>query len=133
MCKFRIVFLASCLILIMMTAVTEGANIMFYFKSGNSNFNDGRYDKAIRYYTEVIYIDPNFLDAYYNRGVAYVKKEQYDEAIEDYNKAITMRPNYGEALFSRGVAYTRKAVSDFKKACEMGIQYACDNLKQISE
>ncbi|MBU4319830.1 MAG: tetratricopeptide repeat protein [Thermodesulfovibrionales bacterium] len=56
-----------------------------------------------------------------------------DEAIEDYNKALAIIPSYGEAYFFRGVAYTRKAAADFKKACDKGNKYACDNYKQLSE
>jgi Flp pilus assembly protein TadD len=68
-----------------------------------------------------------------NRGIAYSHNKQYDEAISDYNSAIALKVNYETAYFNRGISYIRKAAADFKKACDMNIQPACENLKQITD
>jgi len=57
---------------------------------------------------------------------------KYDEAIEDYNRVIAIQTKDPNVYLSRGVAYTKKAMADFRWACDMGNQPACDNLKQLS-
>ncbi|RPI35513.1 MAG: tetratricopeptide repeat protein, partial [Nitrospiraceae bacterium] len=74
-----------------------------------------------------------FPDAYHNRGIAYANVGKYDEAIEDYDRVISLRPKDPNIYFSRGVAYAKKAMVDFRRACDMGNQLACENLKQLSK
>ncbi len=45
------------------------------------------YSEAIRYFTEAILIDPNFVNALYNRGLAYEKSKDIDKATADYFRA----------------------------------------------
>jgi hypothetical protein len=40
--------------------------------------------------TEAIRLNPNYADAYYNRGVNYGEKKQYDKAISEH-KAVMPR------------------------------------------
>jgi tetratricopeptide (TPR) repeat protein len=49
-------------------------------------------DKAITEYTKTIRLDPNNAAAYYNRGIAYSRKEDYDQAIADFAEAIRLDP-----------------------------------------
>jgi len=57
-----------------------------YFGRGNN--------RAIVDYNRAIRINPNYADAYFNRGYAYGEKKDYDRAIEDYTQAIRINPNY---------------------------------------
>ena len=50
-------------------------------------------DRAIEDYDQAIRLNPNFAEAFYNRGVAYDGKGQPDRAIEDYDQAIRLNPN----------------------------------------
>src|SRR5215204_1440714 len=52
------------------------------------------YDEAIREYTKAIELNPQFAEAYYNRGIAYSDKKEYDAAIQDYTKAIELNPRF---------------------------------------
>ena len=83
--------------------------------------------------TKAIALNPRFAAAYQNRGIAYSRRGQYDEAIEDFNAALSIRPSFMEAYSSRGFAYIKKAEDDYKKACDLGDNNACKNLKQLSE
>ena len=64
-----------------------------WFEKGYEYGINGEHDKAIEAFTSVIALDPNFSEAYGNRGNVYADKGQYDRAIEDYNKAIAIDPN----------------------------------------
>ena len=82
------------------------------------------YDKAIVHYTEAINLNPEHVNAYNNRGVAYANKGEIDAAIQDYNKAIDLNPEDAEAYNNRGVAYANKgeidaAIQDYNKAIDL--------------
>ena len=106
-----------------------------WFEKGNKySFLNNEHDKAIEAYTRAIALNPNYANAYNNRGLAYGNKGQLDRAIEDYNKAIALYPNFADAYGNRGVAYYMKgnmgkAISDLQKACDMGNENGCKNLQ----
>ncbi|MFM6045103.1 MAG: tetratricopeptide repeat protein [Dolichospermum sp.] len=70
--------------------------------SGGTNFLLGRYKVAIAEYTQAIKIDPNYAEAYYNRGKSREKLGDYEGAIVDYTQVIKIDPNYIDAYFMRG-------------------------------
>jgi tetratricopeptide (TPR) repeat protein len=92
-----------------------------------------QYENAIEDYNKVIALNPGSADAHHNRGIAYAHMEKYDRALSDYSEALDIRPGDGNIYASRGVAYVKKAMEDFRRACEAGIRYACDNLAQLSK
>jgi tetratricopeptide (TPR) repeat protein len=49
-------------------------------------------------------LDPNYPDAFNNRGVAYLGKGLTERAIEDFDQAIKLDPNYAIAIYNRGLA-----------------------------
>ena len=50
-------------------------------------------------------LKPEDADAYYMRGVVYLKQGQNDRAIADFTKAVELAPNFAKAYCNRGVAY----------------------------
>ena len=86
----------------------------------------GDYDQAIADYTEAIRLNPEYAEAYCNRGVAYWEKGNDDKAIADFTEAIRLNPEYARAYQNRGVAYGKKgenskAKSDYDQAKKFGI------------
>ncbi len=109
-----------------------------WFAIGYQHTLNKEHDSAIEAYTNAIALDPNFVQAYNNRGSAYINKGQYDRAIEDYSKAIALDPNYAEAYNNRGLTYALsgnmgRAISDFQKACDMGFENGCKALQMVLE
>ena len=114
------------------------------FNLGNSNSGLGNYERAIEHYEKALEIDPEYGDAYNNRGIAYYYLEQYERAIEDFNKALDIDPEDAIAYYNRGVVYANlgqyeRGIEDFDKALDIdpenaiayynrGIAYA--NLEQ---
>ena len=76
----------------------------------------GAYDRAIEDYSQAIELNPNYVEAYGNRGVVYRSQGAYDRAIEDYSQAIELNPNGAVAYYNRGVAYGIKG--DIDRAIE---------------
>ena len=75
-----------------------------YLLSGGVHLSSGEYDWAIEDYDTVIKLNPDSVDAYIHRGLAYHHKGEYDRAIGDFTKAIELKPNCAGAYYDRGVA-----------------------------
>ena len=54
-----------------------------------------------------IELDPEFPQAYNNRGGAYAAKRELNSAIVNFTKAIELDPDYAEAYRNRGIMYLR--------------------------
>ena len=65
----------------------------------------GEVDKAIDDFTEAIQYEPDYAEAYYNRGNAYAIKREFDLAMVDFNKAICLEPGHAGFYYSRGHTY----------------------------
>ncbi|HKK81555.1 MAG TPA: tetratricopeptide repeat protein, partial [Prolixibacteraceae bacterium] len=86
-------------------------------------------------YSVVLYMNPNFYFAYYNRGNVYLKNEQYYQALDEYNKAIEGDANFAEAFFNRGLVKILLGdidggASDLSKAGELGIEKSYNVIKR---
>jgi tetratricopeptide (TPR) repeat protein len=75
---------------------------------GDALARKGRSDEAMMHYDEAIRLQPNYGDAYYNRGTVLFAKGRVDEAIADWAKALEMHPNDADAHTSLGNALLQK-------------------------
>ncbi|MDE0013230.1 MAG: tetratricopeptide repeat protein [Candidatus Poribacteria bacterium] len=67
-------------------------------------FQEGNYSEAIAYCDRAIDQDPNYIEAYYERGRARHCAGQYSSAVSDLDKFINQNPDYAEAYAYRGDA-----------------------------
>ena len=77
-------------------------------------------------------MNPDYVDAYYLRGLAHALEEEYDEAIADFEQVIELDPNHTDVQVAltgvhagRGAEYALqgnydKAIADFEKAIKLG-------------
>ncbi|MEB3124751.1 MAG: tetratricopeptide repeat protein, partial [Synechococcales bacterium] len=70
---------------------------------------------------EAIRIDPNYTNAYYNRGIVKDALGDSQGAIADYTETLRIDPEYANAYYNRGNTYellneNGKAIADFKNA-----------------
>jgi tetratricopeptide (TPR) repeat protein len=92
-----------------------------YLMRGDTFSATQDYSHAILDYDQAIRLNPNFAEAYNNRGYANYWSGNYDQAIADYSRAIELRPAYAYAYSNRGAAYmasghSSQAISDFDRA-----------------
>ena len=66
--------------------------------------NIDEYDKAIGYYNRAIDQDPDYIEAYYERGQTKYYAEKYTPAILDFDKFIDQNHGYAEAYGYRARA-----------------------------
>ncbi|MDY6865512.1 MAG: tetratricopeptide repeat protein [Halobacteriota archaeon] len=76
-----------------------------FFNCALGFHNNGNFDEAIKNYNKAIFIEPDMVMAYINRGTAYYSKGMYDEAIEDYNRALDLDPENASTYNNRGSVY----------------------------
>jgi tetratricopeptide (TPR) repeat protein len=57
----------------------------------------GEWDKAIADYNQAIRLNPNYAEAYSNRGASYAMKEDYARARADWEKVLQLNPNHAQA------------------------------------
>ncbi len=101
---------------------------IFTYIRANEMAKQREYKGAIRGYDRVIEIDPDFADAYYNRGVAKVRLKEFQEAIKDFDKAIKLKPEDIFCYLNRGVAKDQikefqEAIKDFDEAIDLKPEY----------
>ena len=87
------------------------------------------YDKAIGHYTEAMDLNPEYAQAYNNRGTVYAGKGEVDRAIQDYNTAIDLNPEGASVYYNRGITYADKgeadrAIQDFNTAIDLNPELA---------
>ena len=102
--------------------VHQSAYAEFY--AGLTCQNEKDHPKTIEHYSRAIELNPRLVEAYNNRGNAYIDIGEVDRAIVDYNKAIELNPDFALAYVNRGNYYRNKgevdrAIVDYDKAIEL--------------
>lgn len=92
-----------------------------FFLKGNEALKMRQWDEAIREFDKALAVDPQFAQAYNNRGVAKIEDGKAPEAIQDYNQAIAIDSFYWDAVFNRAYAYEEtgrleQALQDIRRA-----------------
>jgi tetratricopeptide (TPR) repeat protein len=88
-------------------------------------FKETDLSKQIELYSKAIEINPQFIEAYYNRGCAKDSLGQYELAIANFNRVIDLNPQDAEIYYYRGNAKLKlglneSAEEDYAKAKELG-------------
>ena len=96
---------------------------------GGKRDNLSKLEKVISYYSRAIKINPKYVEAYNNRGVAYDSKGDYERAISDYNRVILLNPKLAEPFNNRGKTYDDqgdldRAISDYSQAILLNPKFA---------
>jgi tetratricopeptide (TPR) repeat protein len=81
--------------------------------------------EAIENYDKAIERDPNFVEAWNNKGTVLCELGDYQAAIENYDKAIEANPNEPSIWYYRARCNVRKgdmesALKDLNKSVEIG-------------
>ncbi|WP_341525070.1 tetratricopeptide repeat protein [Nostoc sp. UHCC 0302] len=100
----------------------------FYIQAGEK-YKNGDFKGAIADYTQAIRLNPNYLNAYFGRGVASYNLGDNKRAIADYNQALKINPNYANAFINRGVSRSalgdkQGAIADYNQALKIDPNYA---------
>ena len=114
-------------------AVAQSAD--HYLNRGVTKYRLRDYQGAIADYTRAIEINPQYADAYYNRGT--IKGRDLGDtqgAIADFSKAIQIDPQDASAYYNRGIAKYQKrdlkgACADWREASSLGHKGAAGGVR----
>lgn len=73
-----------------------------YFK-GILHYSKNELDKALKFLTDAVTIDENFVLAHYNLGNLLSDLKKFEEAKKEYLKVIEIDPNFSEAYYNLGI------------------------------
>ena len=105
-----------------------------YFELAIEDYTNEEIEDAIANLSKAIELNPDFVDAYYFRGLVYVLEGDYDKSIADFDRVIELDPDNNDSVFAiltgasayllRAGAYYEKddydaAIADFDKVIEM--------------
>ena len=121
---FGVVLLVSILV-----APTVGQSAKDWFDKGNSLYDQGKYDEAIKVLDKAIGYDSNDAEAWNKKGEALYYQGKYDEAIRAYDEAIKIYPNFALAWENKGDAFRdlgsyNKSIDAYEKAIELDPELA---------
>lgn len=96
-------------------------------KKSNVLFKLNRFDESIAAAEQAIQLDPNNIDAYYNRGMSKSFKYKDGSGISDLTVCINKNYNLKRAYYVRGLGYHsernfNEAITDYSKAIELNPQ-----------
>jgi tetratricopeptide (TPR) repeat protein len=105
------------------SSATETQLTAIYSSRGSTYFSLGKYDKAIEDFDRSLGLNPNNIEAYYNRACACHRRGDNVSAIIYFTKAIDRDSTYAEAYTNRGLIYYQlgdrhKAFADLTKSAQ---------------
>jgi tetratricopeptide (TPR) repeat protein len=96
--------------------------------SGVKKFMVSNFSGAISDYNKALLLDPENINALFNRANAKLALKDFEGAIEDYSLVISLEPNDKVAYLQRGLTkikldQNKKAIKDFTQAIKLDKRY----------
>ncbi len=103
----------------------------FYFNQANKITTEKRIDDfetmlklAVSQYSRAVQSDPNYAQAYYNRGYSYYLLEQFNRAQSDFSTVIQLDPYNDKAYFMKAsileyMGEVKGALANYQQAAEI--------------
>jgi Flp pilus assembly protein TadD len=79
------------------------SDVLYYFNSGVTFYNQKDFSKAIQAYRKVIELDPTYVEAYNNLGIIYQMMGDMDRALGAYQKSTEINPRYEKGYNNLGI------------------------------
>ncbi|MBT8186054.1 MAG: tetratricopeptide repeat protein [Croceitalea sp.] len=74
------------------------------FEKATEAYNDGRYEKALEFYEQILTNGQHSSELYFNMGNAFYKLNQIGPSVYYYEKALLLSPNDSEIINNLGYA-----------------------------
>jgi tetratricopeptide (TPR) repeat protein len=117
------------LAILLMIVPVAAADLAEQYYGDAINFSiAAQYSDALAAYDKVVFIRPNNVAAWLNRGIVLENLGRYSEAVDSYDKAIALQPGYAEAWYDRGVVLRKlgryaDAIASYDKAVAINPNY----------
>jgi hypothetical protein len=94
--------------------IKQGLSYVSVAKNANTPgiFNEN-IENAINEFSNAIKKDPNYAEAYSNRGVAYMMQKKYNKALDDLKKAKELKPDSANIRYNLASCYSLMGSVDY--------------------
>ncbi len=94
------------------------------YQQGNTLFEDGDYENALRQYEKALEKQPETPRYVRAKARTLMQLGRHDEALAWFDRAVLMQPYFGGAYANRGILYDRLgrydlAIADYEKALQL--------------
>ena len=97
------------------------------------SFEHRLFDKTAEYCHQVIRLEPQFAEAYFQLGLVHVQKKEWEAAEKAFRQAVRIRPQMGHAHYQLGLLYFRQG-KQAEAAKEIALsQQLNKSLEQLQE
>ena len=103
-------------------------NTLDYLNMGTYYFGQGKIEKALEQFQQVLKVNPKDVFTHFVLGYIYDQTGKTDLAIQEFNETLRLDPRYVSAYNDLGTVYNRigqydKALEQFHKALELNPEY----------
>ncbi len=94
------------------------------FERGLEQMTASNFEAAVEYFSKVIKLEPESLEAYEKRGIAYGHLDEYEKAAHDFSKILKRQPDNMEVIILRAetnfkLARYEVSIQDWNNALEL--------------
>jgi tetratricopeptide (TPR) repeat protein len=82
----------------------ETRNYKYYADKALEYHKAGKFDQALRNYSQAVELEPNTAYLWANKGVTHMKLGQYPDAIKCFDECIKHDPSFSEAWINKGAS-----------------------------
>ena len=98
------------------------------YKQGLEKIKKRDFKGAIEDFDRAVQLNPQYAEAYNNRGNTYFVLGNQQEAMKNYNQALKLNPELASAYYNRGYANYKggkmeQAIKDYNRAIELNPKY----------
>ena len=93
-------------------AITEGNFREAYLGKGIIEESLNNTESAIQSYQRALATWPEYPEAHYHLGQAYLKNQQPEKAVDAFQKTLAVRPGFAKAWYGMGIAYNQSGKND---------------------
>jgi tetratricopeptide (TPR) repeat protein len=96
-----------CFLILCLLAVSQDDMTNYWMKQGYDSYHNGSLERARECYDKVIEMNPQFVEAYYMRGMSTLldSKQDPEESIRYFDKVLEMNPSDDRAFSNKGLAF----------------------------
>ena len=135
------IFVVINLLLPFNTSQLKADDLNRIFNEGREKLTEKNYDEALKKFDKVIQKDPEYWQAYHNRGLSKQKLKDFEGSIIDFTKAIELNLNpwfksYENRAFSKEkLGDIFGALEDYSKVIEInpGYEYGFYDIARLKE